>query len=89
MSERGPTGRRMSAVLTAVELHPGSMGSVSPWLWLNPWALNPLEVDWPFNRGTVNDDGHATLDEHEPDMPDLLGIQSDWPGPEPQFPGED
>ncbi len=88
MGKSGPTGRRMSALLSAVELHPGSMASVKPWLWLNPWAINPLAVDWPFSRGTVADQGHAVLDEREPDMADLLGIQPDWPGPEPRFPGE-
>jgi hypothetical protein len=88
MGKHGRTGRRMSAVLTAVELHPGSMGSVSPWLWCNPWAHDPLSVDWPFSRGTVDEAGQAQLDEREVDMPGLLGIRNDWPGPEPRFPGE-
>lgn len=88
MGEHGPTGQRMSAVLTAVQLHAGSMATVNPWLWHNPWTHRPLAVEWPFSSCTVSDRGVLTCDERTVDMAGLLGLQRDWPGTEPRFPGE-
>jgi hypothetical protein len=80
MSERGPTGTRMSAVLTMTGLDPGTMGSAAPWLWHNPWAQRPLTVDWPFSTGVASDRGEVATTEREVDMAALLGLRRDWPG---------
>jgi hypothetical protein len=88
MAEHGPTGQRMSTVLTAVQLHAGSLATVKPWLWHNPWARHPLRIDWPFSSGIVSDRGELSCDERQVDMTALLGLPPEWPGTEPRFPEE-
>jgi hypothetical protein len=85
MGESGPRGRRMSAVLTAVHLHPATMARNQLVLWLNPWAKIPLDVTWPFSVGTGTDDGPVALEERLVDMAALLGLPEGWPGPEGPF----
>lgn len=83
MGESGPRGRRMSAVLIAVQLHPSTMATSALSLWLNPWAEVPFKVDWPFSVGAGSDIGHVELEERLVDMGALLGLPAGWPGEAP------
>jgi hypothetical protein len=78
-----PQNRRVSAVLTAVGLHPSMAPRVTPRLWRNPWADHPLTEDWPFPEATADDRGQIVYREAAPDMHALLGLSPDWPGGEP------
>jgi hypothetical protein len=79
----GPQNQRVSAALTAVNLHPGNASRVTPEVWLNPWANHPLGESWPFPEVTANDSGQISYRAASPDMPALLGVPPDWPGGEP------
>jgi hypothetical protein len=83
----GPQNQRVSAVLTATQLHPANAPSVTPQLWLNPWANHPVEEGWPFPVGTVSEAGDVTEPQGEVDMHALLGLPEPWPGSDP-FPGQ-
>lgn len=83
----GPQNRRVSAVLTAVQLHPANTPAVTPQLWLNPWADHPIEEDWPFPVGIVSETGDVTEPQGKVDMHTLLGLPTPWPGGDP-FPGQ-
>jgi hypothetical protein len=81
-----PQNRRVSAVLTAVGLHPSRAPGVTPVLWLNPWADHPLTEDWPFpeaTEATAIDDRQIVYREAAPDIHALLDLPPDWPGGEP------
>ena len=88
MGASKPRGRRVSAVLSAVQLHPWTAGTVVPRLWLNPWAKETFGDDLPFPRWTATDAGEVLADERTVDMADVIGVTSDWPGPEPAFPDD-
>jgi hypothetical protein len=85
MSETGPQGRSMSAVLTAVHLHPWTVVKEAPRLWLNPWARTALDADLPFSTGRCSDAGDVSIEERSVDMAKLLCLPAEWPGPEPPF----
>jgi hypothetical protein len=86
ITERGPRGQRVSAVLAVAGLAMTNVVNVRPQLWLNPWASVPLEVDWPFTTWTCTDAGVASKQPADPDLAELLEVAHDWPGPEPAFP---
>jgi len=49
VGEAGPRKTLVSAVLLGVDLHPWSMGAVTPELFQNPWASHPFSTaDWPL-----------------------------------------
>jgi hypothetical protein len=85
MGEGGPRGRRMSAVLTAVQLHPSTMAQSQLAVWLNPWADVPLDVEWPFTVVVSTEEGSVGMEERLVDMAALLGLPEGWPGPEDPF----
>jgi hypothetical protein len=85
IDDSGPRGRRMSAVLTAVQLHPWTAARTVPQLWLNPWAERPLELDWPLNVWRSTDRGEVDVERRDVSMATLIGLAEDWPGPEPPF----
>jgi hypothetical protein len=74
-----PTNRRVSGVLVAKQLHPSSVTEVAPDLWLNPWAVQPLEEEWPFTTATADDRGDVLYEERDPDMAGVLALPSHWP----------
>jgi hypothetical protein len=86
ITERGPRGERLSAVLTAAGLAMTNVLNVRPQLWLNPSARVALKVDWPFAKWSCTDAGLVSMEPAEPEMAELLGLPDDWPGPEPAFP---
>lgn len=75
----GPQNRRVSAVLTAVELTPWTVCSQAPKLWLNPWADHPLAEEWPFSVATATDQGAVSRDPQEPSMANLFQLPPQWP----------
>lgn len=75
----------MSAVLSAVQLHPWTAVKTSPQLWINPWCHLPFTSAWPFCTWTSTEGGHVASDERSLDMADLLGVPPEWPGPEEPF----
>jgi hypothetical protein len=79
----GPQNRRVSAVLTAVCLHPWNAPKVAPHVWLNPWAHHALTEEWPFPHATATNRGEITYREADTDMYSLLGLPPNWPGGEP------
>lgn len=81
----GPQNRRVSAVLTAIALHPWTVAQTAPDLWLNPWANYPLTEQLPFRRATANDRGVIAYSGATPDLATLFGLAADWPGTE-RFP---
>lgn len=80
MHETGSQNRRVSAVLTAVQLHPWNCSSITPRLWFNPWAEHRLAAEFPFPSATANDRGKVSFTAREPDMAKILGLPADWPG---------
>jgi hypothetical protein len=79
----GPQNQRVSAVLSAIGLHPWNAPSVVPQIWLNPWANHPLKEEWPFPEATATDSGVISYREAEPNMYSLLSLPARWPGGEP------
>ena len=81
VSTAGPQNQRISAVLTAVGLHPANVGKAAPCVWVNPWANHPLEMSWPFSSFTATDEGQILHQDTAPDM--LFDLPADWPGGDP------
>lgn len=73
-------GHRMAAVVSAVQLHPWTVTSTAPRLWLNLWAQRRLDADWPFTTWRCSTRGEIEVDEREIDMAALLGVPPGWPG---------
>lgn len=85
----GPSNTRVSAVLTAINLQPSFVARGTSRLWHNPWASRPL-TDSLVWRTTRVDPVAGSIDDHpaERQPADLLGLPTDWPGPEDPFPHE-
>lgn len=79
----GPQNQRVSAVLTAVMLHPANAPAVTPQVWLNPWANHPVQEDWPLPVGRATETGDVIEPVGEVDMHSLLGLPNPWPGGDP------
>ncbi len=84
-AKAGPRKQRMSAVLSAVQLHPHTAVKTYPRLWLNPSPHVPLSVDWPFTTWSCSDEDLVESEWHYADMARLLNLPAKWPGPEPPF----
>jgi hypothetical protein len=82
MGKRGPTGRGLSAVLSAVQLHPHTAVKEAPQLWHNRWARRPVHVSWPFTEWRCSDEGLVRSEPRTCDLATLLDVPSEWPGPE-------
>jgi hypothetical protein len=83
MWSNGPQNKRVSAVLTAVQLHPWTAAATAPKLWLNPWADHPLNESWPFASATAAESGEPIHQAREPAMHTLLGLPDGWPVGQP------
>jgi hypothetical protein len=85
----GPSNTRVSAVMKAINLQPSFVARGTPRLWHNPWASRPL-TDSLVWRATRVDPVAGSIDDHPAAMRpgDLLGLPTDWPGPEDPFPHE-
>jgi hypothetical protein len=85
IDEQGPRGRRVSAVLSAVQLHSHTAVKVAPQLWHHPRAQVSLNVGWPFSEWRCSEQGLIASQRREVDMATLLGLPPEWPGPERPF----
>ena len=80
--------RSVSALLSCVGLNPfvspTTLLQKVPSLWLNPWAAYPLTTQLPAAKCVVLDLEQGTLRVEHPVMslPELFGLEPDWPGPE-------
>lgn len=76
---RGPSASGVSAVLIGSAIQPWSASRTWPRLWLNPWARQPLTIDFPFPAARVEDERLTFTDEKlRPHQ--VLGLRPDWPG---------
>ena len=66
MSERGPSGRAVAAVLSGAGVQPWTAARTPVHLWLNPWAEMPFEVDLPFARATASSSVTGRSSEYAP-----------------------
>ena len=57
----------------------------SPRLWLNPSAEHPLPSDFGLPLGRLGDGRNPQTIDRPLDLANLLGLPSDWPGPEPAY----
>lgn len=85
IDERGPRGRRTSAVLSAVQLSPHTAVRYAPQLWHNTSAEKTLTVSLPFSEWRCSEQGAIEQIPRAPDIPELLRLPREWPGPEPAF----
>jgi hypothetical protein len=85
IDERGPRGRRTSAVLSAVQLSHHTALRYAPQVWHNPSADRALTVSWPFSEWRCSEQGAIEHTPRAPAMAPLLRLPRDWPGPEPAF----
>jgi len=75
-----PRYTRVSAVLTATELRPGSCAFSEPCLWLNPWAQRPLPVDsLPWRRIEFSGDGRRVEIPASRTTAEILEVGPRWP----------
>ena len=83
----GPRARHVSGLITGFGIQPGAAAATTwPRVWPNPWATRPLDVQLPLPYSVGTKDAqfhHDAWDAREPR--DLLGIDDQWPGPEPPF----
>ncbi len=71
---------RVSGVLSAIHLHPWSIASVQPTLWLNPAATRPLTADLPWATVTVEPTTGQFVRKCAHRAPrELLGLPDTWP----------
>lgn len=85
MRGAGPAGKSVAAVLCASRLSPSNAARVLPKIWVNPWATNRLPVLFPFVTATADDHGAVSYSEATSTASEILGLASDWPGPEEPF----
>jgi hypothetical protein len=78
-------GTRVSAVITGTSLMPWNVATSWPWLWPNPWATYPLEVDLSLPTAISSEQGAVTYRDRGVSPAELFGLPVDWPGPEPRF----
>lgn len=85
VGKRGPSAKRVSAVLMGVEILPGTCATTLPRLWHHFDPTYTLDADLPFASATVVDDQLQVTDATST-AGAILGLPDDWPGPEPRFP---
>lgn len=78
-------GQRMSALLVGMSIFQQNCAQTWPRLWVNPWAARPLEIRHPFPTARVVNDVVEFEDAAKPPY-EVLGLPTDWPGPDPPFP---
>ena len=82
---KGPRAGRVSGVLAMRTVQPWTVLRHSPRLWLNPSAEHPLPSDFGLPLGRLGDGRNPQTIDRPLDLANLLGLPSDWPGPEPAY----
>lgn len=78
-SATGPRYSRVSAVLLVSSLVPWSVGSCSPWLFLNPWAKRPLpSVLTAVSTARPSHEDHKMIFSDGADGTALFGLPPNW-----------
>jgi hypothetical protein len=84
----GPRYTRVSAVLTASNLHPGAVAAAEPCLWLNPAAVHPVDVtSLPWRRWEIEPSGRLIEHPANTSAAELFGLSARWPADEPDRDG--
>jgi hypothetical protein len=88
MGPSGPRSRRVSAILVGGDVAPWLSAKTHLKLWMNPWATFPLRCDVGGVTTIIerSENGAFTATAATTSTGELLGLSSDWPGPEPPFP---
>jgi hypothetical protein len=87
MTQNGPVRRHLSALITTSTLRPWTVGSANVCLVHNPWAIQPLMVELPFESIQADLESGALLARGARLLPsELFSIGPNWPPGEP-FPG--
>lgn len=81
---RGPTSKKVSAVLMGVNVLPTTCAHSAPSLWHHFAPDRALDVDLPLADVQVVDDALTFTDAPRPPH-ELLGLSADWPGPDAPF----
>jgi hypothetical protein len=76
-----PLATRVSAVLEGPALSPWTIAKRWPRLWLNPWAVQPLDIETPLPRGVGSNTGQVEYAEADFTPARLFRLAEDWPGP--------
>jgi hypothetical protein len=80
---RGPASKKVSAVLTGVNVVPATCARSAPRLWHHFAPDRPFEADLPLASARVVGDELVFTDARPPH--EILGLSADWPGPESPF----
>jgi len=76
----GPQNKRVSAVLIAVGLTPWEIAKITPVLWHNPWARNPLPLRiWRLPQVILNKKSAQLRKKRGKKAWQILGLYPDWP----------
>jgi hypothetical protein len=88
IGSNGPRSRRLSAVLVGSYVAPWLSVHTELKLWKNPWAEFPLNCDAGGVATIIEPENDGSLSSIDATFSTgkLLGLPSDWPGPEPAFP---
>jgi len=81
MRDGQPLATRVSAVLEGPALSPWTTAKRLPRLWLNPWAVHPLDTEIPLPRGVGSETGQVEYVDADLMPARLFDLAEDWPGP--------
>ena len=82
---QGPKGQRLSAVMVSRVVQPSTVVREQGKLWINPWSTRPMKFRW-LNLPTYEPGGdRVRLAASQMTTAEVLGLPSDWPGPEAAF----
>lgn len=73
MSQRGPSGKNISAVLHSEGLKPWSYREVTPRLWTNPWAFRGLDCRCGLPLGSADEIGTIHFEKGSLTSTELFG----------------
>jgi hypothetical protein len=85
IGRRGIQGAKCSAVLFATNLDPWSVTRNVPRVWHHPRPIHPLVADLPWPQIRIGASGQPQEVSHGQDPTVILGLPSEWPGPEEPF----
>jgi hypothetical protein len=84
IGKRGPSAKRISAVLMGVGILPGACATAWPRLWHHFEPNYTLNAELPFSTARVLGE-QLVFEEATSLAADVLGLPPEWPGPERSF----